>query len=405
MSNSKRIQLDETSFYLCAFVPVVFCSFYDTTTFKVLFDISTVYMCVRVYMLELIVIKCIYIDQYKLKELAIIATIVLLGAFSTIMSQRAALFEYIILLIGAYKVDPKRIAKAYLAVAVPFIVCALIASKAGLIIDYTITRRESELVRHSFGIVYTTDFAAHIFYIVLAWLYVKREKMNIRDLIIIMIVIYFIDRNCNARLAEGMLLISGILFYIYDHKSRFFESKLFYRIVQISGFAFTVIVFALAHLYDISNPLMVYIDETFFNGRFYIAKRVIGMYGLSLFGQKITMQGDGYKTYVYDTNLGTTYIDSAYLQIGLLYGFVFLLIILIAISIYSKRCYLSGNTRLLLVIFLVLCSCLHNQYLVLIAYNPFMVMMGGYIFYKEAEINEQTIGDLHKWKQKEKIHW
>ena len=384
MNSGKKIKLGEL-LYLCAFIPVVFCSFYDTTTFKALFDISNIYMCVRVYMFVLIAAKCIYVDRYKLKELGVIAVIVLLGALSTITSQRAALFEYIVLLIGTYKVDPKRIVKAYLAVSVPMMICAFIASKTGLIIDYTIMRHGSYLVRHSFGIVYTTDFSAHIFYIVLAWLYVKKKKMNIWDLIIVLLVTYFIDRNCNARVSEGMLLIAGILFYIYDHKKSFFESELFYKIVRVSGFIFTVIVFALANLYDVSNPLMVFIDETFFNGRFYIAKKVIGMYGFSLFGQKIVMQGDGYKSYTYDSSIGTTYIDSAYLQVGLLYGLVFLMIILIAISIYSKRCYISGNTRLLLVIFLVLCSCLHNQYLVLIAYNPFMVMMGGYIFTKRKK--------------------
>ena len=88
--------------------------------------------------------------------------------------------------------------------------------------------------------------------------------MNIWDLIIVLLVTYFIDRNCNARLSEGMLLIAGILFYIYDHKKSFFESELFYKIVRVSGFIFTVIVFALANLYDVSNPLIVFIDVWFF---------------------------------------------------------------------------------------------------------------------------------------------
>lgn len=365
--------------YFSAFMPIVFCSFYDTTTFKSVMDISVIYFCARIYMILAIAIKCICIDRYKIKELLIIAVVVLIGIVSTLTSQRAALFEYIVLMVGTRNVKAKRIIKAYLVISVPVMILAFICSNFGLIVDFTSTRRGADIIRHSFGIVYTTDFAAHIFYIILAVLFIKKKTKRY-DLIIILGVVYFIDRNCNARLSEVMILFSGVLFYILDHKRKILDNKIFFKIVKLCGFLFAGLTFILANMYNIKNPIMVYIDETFFNGRFFIAKRVIDMYGFSLFGQKIMMQGDGYKTYSYDARLGTTYIDSAYLQIALLYGIVFLLLILISINIYSKKCYADGDIRLLLAIFLTLCSCIHNQYLVLIAYNPFMVMMGGYIF-------------------------
>lgn len=387
MRISRQKPLKQGEFlYLSAFIPVVFCSFYDTTTFKSVVDITYVYIIVRLYMVFAIALKCIYIEKYKIKDLIKIGIIVSAGALSTLMSQRAALFEYIVLLVGTRNVETKRIVKAYLTVSVPIMIVAFICSKYGLIVDYTITRRGSDLIRHSFGIVYTTDFAAHIFYIILAILFIKKRKLKIYDFGVILGIVILIDKYCNARLSEMMIVITGVLFYLFDHKKELFDNKFFLQIVKSCGFIFATISLFLANVYSVSNPVMVYIDETFFNGRFFIAKKVIDMYGFSLFGKKIIMQGDGYKTYNYNTDLGTTYIDSAYLQIALLYGIVFLCLILIAIYIFSEKCYINGDIRLLLVVFLVLCSCLHNQYLILIAYNPFMIMMGGYIFKGKREV-------------------
>lgn len=387
---SKKTSITRGEFlFFSAFVLGLFCAFYDTTTFKSLVNISPIYVVIRIYMLLAIGLKCIYIDRYSVKHLLMIAFIVMLGVISTLTSDRAALFEYIVILVGSRNINPKKIIKVYLKISIPIMIAAFICSNLGIIVDYTILRKKSDMLRHSFGFVYTTDFAAHILYIILAVLYIKK-KMRIFDFFIIFSVVALLHRYCNARLSEGMIIFSGIAFYLLDHNEKVFNNKPFHTIVKLCGFTFALISILLANFYDVTNPTMVYIDETIFNGRNYIAKKVIDMYGFSLFGQKILMQGDGYKTYTYNSTLGTTYIDSAYTQIALLYGFVFLAIILLGVYIYIKKIIEIKNTRLLVVIFLVLCSCIHNQYLILIAYNPFMVIMGAYIFQK-TQTNEADI--------------
>ena len=377
-----KINIREIFFFL-AYIPLLMCAFYDTTTFKAVVSINTLYVIVRLFALCVIAYKCVAIDRYSQKTLIIIALFVLFSALSILRSSRVALFEYVLLMVGARGIAPKKIVKSFFTISLVMIITAFAFSKLGLIVDYTIIRRGSSFVRHSFGIVYTTDFAAHVFFTLLSFLFIKRKRISLIQIIGILGLIVWIDRNCNARISEALMVITLLLYVLYDFKASLFEWKVFQYIVKFSGFFFSACVFALAIAYNTSNSLMVLIDENCFNGRFFVAKKVIDLYGISLFGQKIMMQGDGFKTYTYDASLGTTYIDSAYLQIGLLYGIVILLFILIFISKYVNVCIERKETKLVIAIFLILLSCVYNQYLLFIAYNPFMIAMGSYVLQRE----------------------
>lgn len=372
--------LTQEFLYISAFSLIVFCSFYDTTTFKELLNLKPLHMVARVYLAIALSYKCLWLDKYKKQDLIKMAVILFVSAIAVLLSRRGALFDYVLLLVGARNINPKKILKAYLVIAIPLIVLAFLCSNFGLIENFTIKRRGSTSIRNSFGIVYPTDFAAHIFYIILSLLYIKKRKMQYYDVLIILLIVILLDKFCNARTSEVMILLTGILFFVLDYKEKIFNNKIFPKVVKAFSGVLALTSIFLPLLYSTSNEIIVLIDEKLLNGRFFMAKRVIDMYGYSLFGQKIVMQGDGYKTYQYDANLGKTYIDSAYLQIALLYGFVFLVLLLIAISIYIDKSYKKGDIKMILVIFLILCSCFHNQYLIIIAYNPFTIMMGTSIF-------------------------
>lgn len=372
--------LTQEFLYISAFSLIVFCSFYDTTTLKEILNLKPLHMVARVYLAIALLYKCLWLDKYKKQDLIKMAVILFVSAIAVLLSRRGALFDYVLLLVGARNINPKKILKAYLVIAIPLIVLAFLCSNFGLIENFTIKRRGSTSIRNSFGIVYPTDFAAHIFYIILSLLYIKKRKMQYYDVLVILLIVILLDKFCNARISEVMILLTGILFFVLDYKEKIFNNKIFPKVVKAFSGVLALTSIFLPLLYSTSNEIMVLIDEKLLNGRFFMAKRVIDMYGYSLFGQKIVMQGDGYKTYQYDANLGKTYIDSAYLQIALLYGFVFLVLLLIAISIYIDKSYKKGDIKMILVIFLILCSCFHNQYLIIIAYNPFTIMMGTSIF-------------------------
>ena len=61
------------------------------------------------------------------------------------------------------------ILKVYTAVVSVMLIVAAIASQTGMIADVIgYSPRNAAAARHSYGIIYPTDFAAHIFYLILA---------------------------------------------------------------------------------------------------------------------------------------------------------------------------------------------------------------------------------------------
>ena len=71
-----------------------------------------------------------------------------------------AVFDFALLLVGAKNVPWKRIAYVYLCIAVVIQGIAYYASTTGIIAD--ITMQADRGVRHSLGIIYPTDMAAHM---------------------------------------------------------------------------------------------------------------------------------------------------------------------------------------------------------------------------------------------------
>lgn len=84
------------------------------------------------------------------------------------------------MIVGAKNVSFNKLLKLYLVIAVTLMVVAFSASQYGLIEDlqFVTLRGEEFFVRHSYGIQYPTDFAAHLFYIVLVIAVLYKDKLK-----------------------------------------------------------------------------------------------------------------------------------------------------------------------------------------------------------------------------------
>lgn len=374
-----KIGLGEMLF-MTSFILGFICAFYNTTTFIGVYSISFLYNTVRIYMLLAISLKLIYVDRYKSTELLCIFILIIFSLFAYYNSGRPALLEFVLLLVGAKNIEPRKIVSVYFKIGIVFLFVVILCSQVGIIEDYTTTRVGATMLRHGFGIIYSTDFAAHVLFLYLSYHYLRIRKIKLIDGIITIAIVIILDKFCNARLSEGMIIVSFAVLLLYEKRKNIFENRIFFSIAKILGFVCAIFSILITWLYNASNPTMAVLNEVLFSRRLSVGKKVIDLYGFSLFGKKVVMQGMGYKVYEYHSDLGVTYIDSSYLQIAMLYGIVILVIFLIAIFTYTKRIIAEGNTKLVLIICVILLMCIHTQYLIFIAYNPFMIFMGRYLF-------------------------
>ena len=77
------------------------------------------------------------------------------------------------------------------------------------IIPNLIYRREqvTGTIRQSFGIVYPTDFAAHVLYLVLAYCYLFFKRITIKSYLFFCLLAYLLIYFCDARLSALSLVI------------------------------------------------------------------------------------------------------------------------------------------------------------------------------------------------------
>ena len=85
--------------------------------------------------------------------------------------------------------DLKDIIKCYFVFCWILIVGTFLCCHMGLLENMVSFREEK--VRNSFGFIYATDFAAHIFYLVLMYFYLRSGKFNLIEIMLFFVFIFF----------------------------------------------------------------------------------------------------------------------------------------------------------------------------------------------------------------------
>lgn len=328
--------------------------------------------------LGLLFIKILLLNKYSKKNFMIMGILVLCAGFTYINSTYNDLIYLVLFIIGANNVSFKIIVKIFLSVRVSILLIAMMAAKFGLIQNVIFVR--DGRVRQSFGSIYPTDFAAGVFFIALAYLYIKREKLKIRDVILFVALGIGIYYFCDARLDS--LCIFGIAIYalfkiVYNRDKRkinkYINIALSSSIIICAAFSIIISI-----IYNNSNKIMLFLNKLLSN-RLELSKRGIDKYGFSLFGQKVDMVGNGGSSVKPSDYF---FIDSSYLFVSLRYGMIALIIFCVLFTIYVKRTIDLGEITIAVIIIAIGINSIVAHRLLDIAYNPFLL-----VFFAKISIN------------------
>lgn len=114
-----------------------------------------------------------------------------------------------------------------------------------------------------------------------------------------------------------------------------------------------------------------YIFETGLNleSAAFFFQKGMEVYGFSIFGQYIPMQGNGGST---ETPLNYFFLDSSYISILLQYGLIMFVMILILWGIIGLRARKEKDWVLLWILAIIAFQSIMEQHLLDISYNPFL---------------------------------
>lgn len=360
-----------TAIYWGIFLLMLVCRFLNTTLFFE--NIDNLYtaggmICSMWMWFTVIVVLALVLTEEQFQWKHTVITVVYCGIllFCYQKTEAHSLLSWLLILPGAGQIDFRKLIKVDVLISTVLTAVTILCSLAG-IIDNLAWSMGNGKVRMAFGFIYSTDFAAHIFFLMLGWWYLRQEKANWKDsifwLVIGAVVFKFsIARNSSALIAMTALLIA----YCGKIKKTDVLEK---RMLPAASLICAAAVSGVSVFY---NPDIVWMKQldSWFSNRLMLVKKAIDIYGFRLWGSSIPMTGNGSKT---SSSELYYYIDSGYLQVGLLYGVVLLAVVLCLLTWICQRA-AEQDQRILL--WIVALACVHGmieQHLFELEYFPFFL--------------------------------
>lgn len=367
--------------FLIAYVPLLVVSSLFTSMYNQI--IPNIYMnLIIIISIVILLFKVLVVDKNTPVEYFIFLGLGIVLLISALDSGNKQLLVFLMVCLMAKKINNNAVIRTYLIVSVIVLLFVYFSTKIGKIPDLMYTR--NLIVRHSYGIIYPTDFAAHIFYVCCAYSFLRFEKYNIKDALFLIFIALILYRQTDARLNAGMIVVLAIFTWIGKKKNgNILLTKTW--IIPITSFFLT---FFSIKYYSSASLFFSFLNK-FFSGRLGIVQNVMEEYGLRMFGQKVIEHGWGGSGFYLNTNIfNYTYIDSAYMRLLIIYGVFVTALFLLIITLFLKK---SDNVKLLLIITLILISGIIEQHFIDIAYNPFFIVLVSDYFKKKGSLQCKNI--------------
>ena len=330
--------------------------------------------------LPLLLIKIFLLDHWKKKDLVVISLLLILGVIVWRTVQYADLLVIAPLIIGAKGINFRDIVWWYFYLTTIIVMLVMIFSLVG-IIPNLIYHSSLRPTRYSLGMLYPSIIAAHYLFLALAYCYLKFGKLNVVDYLLIFLgdCICMLLTNTKLDFAATLVIIPVMII-----AQRAFYGKKFSRIIvsfwwMAVPLSATIMIF-LSYFYSSSNHILRKIDSLF-SGRLALGYRAFSKYDINLFGRTIVEHSfagvKGLKLANGNGGLPSNYfyIDSSYIRMLLLWGFLVFLIVIICLTFIAIRSTVRKTFILSAVILVSSLSFMFEPRIIQVIYNPFLLAL------------------------------
>lgn len=324
---------------------------------------------ITLVMLHLMTVK----DMQK-KEIVAMAIVTFVFLMSHYVSGYDFLVDLLILILGAYRVDFEKILKTYMAVWLVLMAITIVGALTGAAENLVYHQGENgERTRMALGICYPTDFAAYVAYMMFVFVCLRDKYITyieIGAMAVLAGVVYWIT-DARTDFMVMALLIVLVLFAKrkYNIIRLALKSRTIMKSIIFIPLAVSAVPWILTCLYNQKNVLWQKIDAML-SSRLYLGNIAVNNYRLTFFGQYIQESGFGGSL---DWPDNYFFIDCSYISIGLKYGLVFLMLILILEIFIIVRALKKKQMFLVVVIYTIIIHSMMEHHYIQYWYNPFLL--------------------------------
>lgn len=316
--------------------------------------------------------------EFSLKETIIIMVVGALLIISACVTKDKNLLIYWAFIVGANNVNFEKLIKISLFVHIVTIVFVVLSCYGG-VLENRVYYRDVEQIekRESLGFEYTTEIINLFFYMVLMWIYIRKDKIKPIEWIAMagLILALYIKTDTKNAAALAMAAIIGSIVLKYSTSVRKFHK--WYTVIAVAIFpAVACFIIWASYSYSEASTLWAKFNQLI-SGRLALGKSGILNYGILPLGQPIVWVGA-----VPENGAVYNYVDSSYVQILLNYGPIILSMILVGAVAAGLTLSKKKDTYLFLVLCIIAVHTTFDPQLVWIGYNTFVML---YSYFKSKE--------------------
>ena len=239
----------------------------------------------------------------------------------------------------------------------------------------------SRPTRYALGMLYPSVIAAHYFYLALAYCYLRFGKLNVIDYLLIISgnVVCMLLTNTKLDFLATLVIIPVMIIAqraYFGKKWSSIMASFWWMATPLSA----VGMIFLSYFYNPSNHLLKKINSLL-SGRLELGRLAFKKYDLNLLGRTIVEHSfAGVKGQKLNNSGGGLpqnyfYIDSSYIRMILLWGFLAFIIVIACLTFIAIRSTVRKTFILSAVILVSSLSYMFEPHIIQIIYNPFLLAL------------------------------
>lgn len=376
MEKFKNINIEKTleNIYLIFFVIFIAYEFLNTTMFQLSWP-ENMYENITSVLLILILLRFLAMEQKGLEEFALIFIIGIGFLLPWKSSLYNEIYNCLLVILGAFRIDFRRICRLFLITIGSLLLVTVAAALTGHI-ENLVYNQADRGIRMAFGVGYPTDFSAYVFYLCTGYCYLRKNKIKLIELTVIAGLGVFVYVFCQARLNTLciLLLTAGFGYYRFRENraakkgGEYEMSGPFSMLLALMPSLCAGAVLLGSWFYDADNNLFFRINDLLSN-RLYYGKKGLDVYGLTVWGQNIPMQGSGGTT---EEQLHYFFLDSSYMFVLLQYGAIVFGCVLFVLCIADFKARKRRDWAFLIAVSVVAVQCIVEHHMMAVQYNLFL---------------------------------
>lgn len=387
-------QISGPQIYLATLAIYLVFAFLQNTTFEDYIG-GHFYNIISYLTFGVLILKIVFYDHYHL-----IANLFIISGFlfSIIVWRNSGanlILVMIAFILAAKNVSFDDIVKTYFNVNFWLLVVVIACSLLGVINNLSFVA-QGRGTRYALGVIYPTDFAARILYLMLADAYLNFGNLNTTRYLVYVLIALACKQVTDARLNFYCMLLLIIVSAIAQVAEQNYQLQQhdWTNSIVYTYWTFTPILSAIAifgtYFYDPTNNIYSKIDGML-SGRLTFGSMALQRYSVNLFGTKIKEHGYGNNMKLFHQGINSYFfIDSSYMRLLIIFGLV-ALVVFIGISMFiSIKNTLYGYYALPTILLIVAFSSVVEQHFMELTYNPFLLAFISTILLNRENIREEA---------------